>query len=186
MVLVERALGLFALFALLAIGLATAGGAIDTRDLWWWTVLGVLGSCALVVGLAVARRIGPRLPGALGTLRRQAAVAAGRPRRSSLAIVLSLATQALIAAAGWVLLAALAPIDLAASLLVVPLAAATTFLPITVGGAGAREAVYVALCGRLFGMPEADALAASLGLWLAHLVVGAAGGLAQLGARRRR
>ena len=61
-----------------------------------------------------------------------------------------------------------------------PLAAATTFLPITVGGAGAREAVYVALCGRLFGMPEADALAASIGLWGAHLVVGGFGGLAQL------
>ena len=67
----------------------------------------------------------------------------------------------------------------------VPLAAATAFLPITVGGAGAREAVYVALCGTLFGMPEADALAASLGLWLAHLAVGAAGGVAQLARARR-
>jgi hypothetical protein len=58
-------------------------------------------------------------------------------------------------------------------------------LPITVGGAGAREAVYATLCGTLFGMPAADAVAASLGLWLAHLVVGAAGGLAQLVGRRR-
>jgi hypothetical protein len=86
--------------------------------------------------------------------------------------------------AGWVLLDALAGLSVAASLLIVPLAAATTFLPITVGGAGAREAVYVALCGRLFGMPEADALAASLGLWFAHLAVGAAGGAMQLLARR--
>ena len=38
------------------------------------------------------------------------------------------------------------------SLLVVPLAAATAFLPITVGGAGAREAVYVTMCARQFGM----------------------------------
>ena len=53
------------------------------------------------------------------------------------------------------------------------------------GGAGAREAVYVALCGRLFGMSDADALAASLALWLAHLVVGGGGGLAQIVARRR-
>jgi uncharacterized membrane protein YbhN (UPF0104 family) len=67
----------------------------------------------------------------------------------------------------------------------VPLAAATAFLPITVGGAGARETVYVALCGQLFGMPPADALAASLGLWLAHLVVGAAGGVAQLAQPRQ-
>jgi len=183
-VLVERALGLFALFALLAVGLATAGGAIDTRDLWLWTALGCVGSCVLVAGIAAARRLAPYLPRALAkhaerlpTLSNGGAFA--------LAAVLSIGTQALIAAAGWILLAALAPIDLAASLLVVPLAAATTFLPITVGGAGAREAVYVALCGRLFGMPEADALAASLGLWLAHLLVGAAGGLAQVAARRR-
>ena len=45
--------------------------------------------------------------------------------------------------------------------------------------------VYVTLCGTLFGMPEADALAASLGLWLAHLIVGAAGAVAQLAHRRR-
>ncbi|HET9987659.1 MAG TPA: hypothetical protein VFQ65_04050, partial [Kofleriaceae bacterium] len=86
--------------------------------------------------------------------------------------------------AGWVLLAALAPIGFGASLLVVPLAAATTFLPITVGGAGAREAVFIKLGASLFLMPESDAVAASLALWLAHLVVGAIGGVLQLFERR--
>jgi uncharacterized membrane protein YbhN (UPF0104 family) len=182
-VLVERALGLFGLFALLAAGLVATRGALDSRALWWWTVLGSLGSFALVAAIPLARKLGPHLPARL------ARVAGKLPalhdgRAFAAAVALSVATQALIAAAGWVLLAQLAPIELAASLLVVPLAAATTFLPITVGGAGAREAVYVALCGRLFGMPEADALAASLGLWLAHLIVGAAGGVAQLSRRR--
>lgn len=183
-VLVERAQGLFALFALLAGGLLATGGALDRGALWWWTAVGVAGSTALVVAIPVARRLAPYLP-------RFAATIAGRlpalvhPGAFASALVLSLATQALVALAGWSLLAALGPISLGASLLVVPLAAATAFLPITVGGAGAREAVYVALCGRLFGMPEADALAASLGLWFAHLAVGAAGGLAQLVARRR-
>jgi hypothetical protein len=58
-------------------------------------------------------------------------------------------------------------------------------LPITVGGAGAREAVYVTLGARLFHMPRSDALAASLALWLAHLVCGAVGGALQLAERRR-
>jgi len=178
-VLVERALGLFGLFALLACGLVTAGDAIDTRDLWWWTLLGSIGSCVLVVGIAAARRLAPYLPRFLAVHAAKLPVLHDHAQ-FSLAVFLSVATQLLIALAGWVLLRALAPIDLGASLLVVPLAAATTFLPITVGGAGAREAVYVALCGRLFGMAEGDALAASLGLWLAHLVVGGAGGLAQL------
>jgi hypothetical protein len=92
----------------------------------------------------------------------------------------------MITVAGWLLLAQLAPIPFTGSLLVVPLAAATAFLPITVGGAGAREAVYVKLCGSLFAMPAASALAASLGLWLAHLICGAIGGALQLAAPRRR
>jgi len=182
-VLVERALGLFGLFALLAAGLVATRGALDTRALWWWTVLGSAGSFALVAAIPLARRLAPHLPGPL------ARIAGKLPelrdgRAFAVALVLSIATQALVATAGWVLLAQLAPIDLPASLLVVPLAAATAFLPITVGGAGAREAVYVGLCGQLFGMAEANALAASLGLWLAHLIVGAAGGVAQLARRR--
>ena len=183
-VLVERALGLFGLFALLGVGLATAGRALDTGALAAWTAAGCAGSCALVAAIPLARRLAPHLPGPLGRV-------AGRlpalrdARAFALALALSVATQALVVLAGWILLAALADLGLSASLLIVPLAAATTFLPITVGGAGAREAVYVALCGRLFGMPEADALAASLGLWLAHLAVGAAGGALQLAGRRR-
>ena len=178
-VLVERALGLFGLFALLAIGLVTTPGALDRRVLWWWTVLGSLGSLALVAGIPLARTLGSKLPAKL------ARIAAKLPslrsgRAFGEAIALAVVTQAMIAAAGWILLVQLAPIAPTASLLVIPLAAATAFLPITVGGAGAREAVYVGLCGSLFGMPEADALAASLGLWLAHLLVGAAGGLSQL------
>ena len=184
-VLVERALGLFGLFALLALGLAISAGDLDTGSLWAWTAIGVAGSLAIVIALPFARRLAPYLP------RRLAEIAGKLPRLHAgggfaSAVGLSVLTQVCVALAGWVLLAALAPISLAGSLLVVPLAAATAFLPITVGGAGAREAVYVALCGRLFHMPEADALAASLALWLAHLVVGAAGGIAQLVARRAR
>ncbi len=183
-VLVERALGLFALFALLAVGILITGGAIDTRDLWLWTALGCAGSIALVIGIAGARRLAPRLPAILAS--RAAKLPALHDHTAfAEAAAWSLATQALTAAAGWVLLAALAPIGPGASLLLVPLAAATTFLPITVGGAGAREAVYIALGGRLFGLTVPDALAASLGFWFAHLAVGALGGVAQLVARRQ-
>jgi uncharacterized membrane protein YbhN (UPF0104 family) len=182
-VLVERVLGLFALFALLALGIVAAGSAVDTSELWLWTALGSLGSVVLVGGIAAARRLAPRLPAVLGRFASKLP-AIQDARAFSAAVLMSVVTQVLVAAAGWLLLGALAPIDFGASLLVVPLASAMTFLPITVGGAGAREAVYVALCGRLFGMAETDALAASLGLWLAHLAVGAMGGLAQLVSRR--
>ena len=182
-VLVERALGLFGLFALLAAGLGLAGKALDTRALWWWTLIGSAGSVALVVGIAIARRISRFLPAFLRT-HAEKLPALHDHGAFALAVLLSVVTQILIAAAGWVLLAALGPIGFTDSLLVVPLAAATAFLPITVGGAGAREAVYVALCGRLFGMPESAALAASLSLWFAHLVVGLGGGVAQIVAKK--
>ena len=177
-VLVERALGLFALFALLAVGLGMSRG-LDTGSLWLWTVLGSAGAFAVVVLIPVGRRLAPHLPRPLARLAERLPALIDR-RAFVIAIALSITTQLFVAAAGWALLAALAPIGLGDSLLVVPLAAATAFLPITVGGAGAREAVYVALCGRLFHLPEAEALAASLGLWLAHLIVGGLGGFAQL------
>jgi hypothetical protein len=179
-VLVERALGLFGVFLLLAIGLVSAGAGIDTGSLWVWCALGMAGSLALVLALPFARRLAPILPGRVRSI-------AGRvPALSSvpafgLAAVYSIATQVLVALAGWVLLHAVEPsVGLGASLLIVPLAAATTFLPITVGGAGAREAVYITLGASLFHMAKSDAVAASLALWLAHLVVGAIGGLVSL------
>jgi len=72
------------------------------------------------------------------------------------------------------------------ALLIVPAAVATAILPITVGGIGAREAVFVVLCGRLLGLASEDAVAASLLLWLAMLLVGAAGGVLVLIATARR
>lgn len=185
-VLVERALGLFGVFVLLAAGVAAA--TIDTGSLWLWSGLGCSGSLALVLALPSARRLAPVLPGKLGTLASRIP-ALSEPRAFVTATVLSVLTQLLVALAGWVLLRAVDPrVDLAGALLIVPLAAATAFLPITVGGAGAREAVYVTLGASLFGMAKADALAASLGLWLAHLACGAAGGLLSLSDRldRRR
>jgi uncharacterized membrane protein YbhN (UPF0104 family) len=184
-VLVERALGLFGVFLLLALGLLAAGGSLDTGSLWLWSALGIIGSFALVLALPFARRLGRFLPGKLRTIAERV------PALSSTsafvgAAVLSVLTQVCIALAGYVLLHAIEPrVDLGASLLIVPLAAATTFLPITVGGAGAREAVYVTLGASLFQMARADALAASLALWIAHLVNGALGGVLQLTSRSR-
>ncbi|HEY0251825.1 MAG TPA: lysylphosphatidylglycerol synthase transmembrane domain-containing protein, partial [Kofleriaceae bacterium] len=67
-VLVERALGLFGVFFLLAIGLGVAGGAIDTGNLWIWSVLGIAGSLALVLALPFARVLARYLPGKLRTI----------------------------------------------------------------------------------------------------------------------
>jgi len=175
-VLVERALGLFGVFLLLAIGLGVAGAGLDVGGLWIWSTL--------VLALPFARRLAPYLPGKLRTIAERVP-ALTSTTAFVIAAFYSVVTQALVALAGFVLLHAVDPqVGLGASLLIVPLAAATTFLPITVGGAGAREAVFISLGASLFHMPKSDAVAASLALWLAHLVVGAIGGLLQLAERR--
>jgi uncharacterized membrane protein YbhN (UPF0104 family) len=185
-VLVERALGLVGIFVLLAIGVMVAGSGLDIGNLWLWSALGLGGSVAIVLALPLARRLAPHLPGKLGEIAGRVPALASWPSFVT-ATLLSIATQALVALAGWVLLRAVEPrVDLGASLLIVPLAAATAFLPITVGGAGAREAVYVTLGASLFHMPKDDALAASLALWLAHLMCGAVGGVLQVADRSSR
>jgi uncharacterized membrane protein YbhN (UPF0104 family) len=165
------------LFLLLAIGVGLARGEIDTAWLPVWSAIGIVGSLALVLAIPIARRLAPHLPGPLrGISERMPELVSARAFVA--ATLLSVATQALVAIAGWILLRAVDPrVDLGASLLIVPLAAATTFLPITVGGTGAREAVYITLGEQLFGMPKANAVAASLALWLAHLACGAVGGV---------
>ena len=186
-VLVERALGLTAVFGLLALGVGLAGGTLDTGSLWLWSGLGLAAAAGVVVALPLSRRLAPRLARVSELLGRVAGrmpeLTAVRPFVAG--VVLSFVTQGQIMLAGWVLLHAVAPqVGVADALLLVPLAAATQFLPITVGGAGAREAVFVVLGAHLFHMARADALAASLALWLANLVVGGVGGVIQLANRR--
>jgi glycosyltransferase 2 family protein len=183
-VLVERALGLFAVFSLLAVGLLLNGSQLtDTGSLWWWAIGGVAVSIVSVFMLPFGRRLAPWLPGPLRAIAQRLPVVE-RPLDFAGAAALSICTQVLTAIAGWVMLRDIHPAaSFSASLLVVPLAAATSFLPITVGGAGAREAVFMTLCGKLFGMSDSDGLAAALLFWLATLIVGAAGGIVQLANR---
>lgn len=180
-VMIERALGLLGVVTLVAIGLASVGPQVtDTGALWMWSAIGAGGALGAVLLLPLGRRLAPYLPGPLGKIARRLPVMA-RWGDFFLALVLSLATQLATAVAGWLFLRDLhAGTTLLDALFIVPLAAATVFLPITVGGTGAREAVFIALCGQLLGMASGDALAASLLLWATSLISGAFGGLLQL------
>jgi hypothetical protein len=87
----------------------------------------------------------------------------------------------LVGLAGFLFLESqLATVTLGDALVIVPVATATAFLPFTVGGAGAREAAFIVLCGTALGMNASSATAASLMLWGSQLTVAAVGGLLQL------
>jgi uncharacterized membrane protein YbhN (UPF0104 family) len=176
-VVVERLLGLTGLLTVSATAYWISPIA-GSEDLKLWAPLGMIGALAVVGLIPVARSL--PLPGRLYNL------AQSLPQLRSkasfgFAYILSLGTQSLIALSGYALLVGMAPnATLANAFVIVPVAAATAYLPITVGGAGAREAAFIFLCSQGMGMPATDATAVSLLLWFSALVIGAIGGVWQL------
>jgi glycosyltransferase 2 family protein len=177
-VFVERLLGLFSLFALVLAGVALSGEALGLQgSLRLASVVGGAASLAALVMLPLGRRLARFLPGPLARIARQLPSVV-RPFDFVHATLLSLAGQLIAVIAGWLILRDLHPgVTFVDALLIIPVASATAFLPFTVGGTGAREAAFVVLCSKLLGMADADAVAASLLLWLSTLIVGAAGGV---------
>lgn len=173
-VLVERTLGLVGL--LILSGAASLVGGRSIPGLLAWSAMGIGAGVGAIAALALASSLGPRLPGALG---RMASSLPGiaRPSRFVIAIAISIVIHGLVAAIGHLAITSLAPaVTLAQSMVIVPVAMATQFLPITIGGAGAREVAFVVLYGAI-GVAEGDALAASLIVLLVNLAVSAIGGV---------
>jgi glycosyltransferase 2 family protein len=180
-VLVERALGLLGMVTLAAVGLLAVGNRVaDTGSLWIWSAIGGGSAVIAVLMLPLARHLAPWLPKRLASIAGRLP-AISRRRDFALAALISVLTQLVSTSVGWLYLHDFYPaVTFLDALFIVPLALATTFLPITVGGAGAREAVFIVLCGQMLDMPSGDALAVSLLVWLTTLIVGAFGGALQL------
>jgi len=184
-VFVERTLGLFAVFALVIAGVALSGAALGIEgSLRTWSIVGGAASLAATLALPLGRRLARILPRPLARIARRLPSVV-RPGAFAAAVALSLCTQLTSVIAGWLILRALHPgTTFTDALLIVPTAVATALLPITVGGIGAREAAFVFLAGRVLGMSSEDAVAASLVLWLAALIIGGIGGVLLMIGRR--
>ena len=177
-VLVERALGLAGLLCLSAGALAIFP-LPEVPNLGVWAALGVSGAAAGVFFVAIGRRLSAWLPGRIGRFAADLpTIKRGLP--FLWALVCSVVIHAAVAFVGYLFLhEQSASVELAQAFVIVPVAAATAFLPFTVGGAGAREAAFVFLCGTALGLGAPSAIAASLLLWGSQLVLGAIGGVAQ-------
>jgi uncharacterized membrane protein YbhN (UPF0104 family) len=177
-VFIERVFGLAGLIALCSVVYFFRPVA-SVRGLGPAAAVGAIAAAGAVAGVALGRRLADRLPGPLGR------VAARLPElRSARPLVVvfgvCVAIHALVACTGHLLVHALAPeVRLADSLILVPLSAAAGFFPLTVGGAGVREAAFTALYAAV-GVPEAAAFAGSLALFAVQLFVAAWGGLVHL------
>ncbi|MFZ1866097.1 MAG: lysylphosphatidylglycerol synthase transmembrane domain-containing protein [Polyangiales bacterium] len=177
-VFIERVIGVSALLVLAAIAyLIRPIRGVENVGLW--AGLGVLVAAGALVGIAIAPRLAPLLPEKLGTPLR------ALPRLFSawpfiLSILLSIVIHFANVVAGHAIIHSLEPsVSFGQSAVLMPLIAASAFFPLTVGGAGVREAAFAALYG-FVGVPEASAYAASLSFWATQLVTAAVGGVINL------
>jgi uncharacterized membrane protein YbhN (UPF0104 family) len=177
-VMVERAFGLAGLAILASVALLIHPlPGIEGAPLL--AAAGLAAALIGVIGVATARRIAPKLPGKLREIA-GALPPVQRPAGYVVVLLLSVVTQSLIALVGFLFLSVHAPqVTLLDAMVIVPAAAAAAFFPLTIGGAGAREAALVALATRVLGIGESDAVATSLLLWLCLALVAATGAVAQ-------
>jgi hypothetical protein len=174
-VFVDRVLGLTGLFLLVAVTalfwpLAGASSSVVLLG----AVGGIVVSVLAVVAIAMSRHLAPHLRGRLKDVAERIPPIVSRGP-FAVALLLSLVTQSVVAVSGHLIVQALAPgVHLVSSLVIVPLAMATAFLPFLVGGTGAREEVFAQLYGGV-GVATETAVAASLLVYVVQLVVGLIG-----------
>jgi uncharacterized membrane protein YbhN (UPF0104 family) len=151
-------------------------------------IAGVLAAAGVLLALALSQRLAPHMPRRIGELM----VALPVPQRYLPivgALLLSVVVHALSALSGHLMIAAIQPgVDPLDSFVIVPLSMSTAFIPISVSGAGVREAAFATLYG-FVGVPRDAAVAAALAAWASQAVVAAFGGvltlLAPIGAGRQ-
>lgn len=177
-VFIERVIGVTALLVLAA-GAYLIRPIAGVEGVGLWAGLGVAAAAVVLIGIAAAPRLAPFLPEKIGTPLR------ALPRLFSawpflLAIALSMIIHFVNVVAGHAIMSSLEPsVTFHQSAVLMPLIAASAFFPLTVGGAGVREAAFAALYG-LVGVPEASAYAASLSFWATQLLTAAIGGAINL------
>lgn len=177
-VFVERVLGLVGL--LLIVGLSSLLYPIEGVDgVLLWSGIGIAAGAGAVLAIAVGRHFAGYAPGPIARIL-AGLPAIQRPGPFLFALSLSLVTQSLVALTGHVFVATLHEgIPVSTSFVIVPLAMSTAYLPITAGGAGAREAAFQELYSHV-GVSLEDATAASLMMALTYYVVGAIGGVLKM------
>jgi uncharacterized membrane protein YbhN (UPF0104 family) len=133
----------------------------------------------MIVGIAQAPRLAHYAPRAIANIMRGLPVLS-RYLPFALACLISLTIQFLLISCGHVLVSSIYPeAHFVDSMLAVPLASAAAFFPLSVAGAGPRDAVLVSLYA-LFGVPRPAAVATALALLFCTLALGASGGILQL------
>jgi uncharacterized membrane protein YbhN (UPF0104 family) len=177
-VFIERVIGVSALLALAA-GAYLIRPIPGMESVGLWAGLGIAAAAGALSGIALAPRLASHLPEKLGKpLRALPSLYSIWPFIA--AVLLSLVIHCVNIVAGHAIMHSLEPsVTLAQSAVVMPLIGASAFFPLTVGGAGVREAAFAAFYGAV-GVPEATAYAGSLSFWATQLITAGVGGVVNL------
>jgi glycosyltransferase 2 family protein len=175
-VLLERTLGLSGLLILVAVSFSFFP-LPGVENVVYFSALGLLATAGVVASIVAGSRLAPYLPKPIGRLMAQLPTIRSAPA-FALALLLSVVTQATgVVIAGHALAASIAGgVAFTTSLGVLPLIGAAQYFPLTVGGAGVREAGFVLFYG-LVGVSRADALATSLAYAGVQYAVAGVGGI---------
>lgn len=176
--LLERLCGLGALVALASTAflLNPLRGIEGVR---FWGAVGLCAALAGIAAVAFSSKLARYLPAQLGKI---AALMPDvqRPSGFAGALVFSLCTQLSMVLIGHTLITAIEPtVRFADSAVVMPVVTVASYFPLTIAGAGAREAALVAAYG-LVGVAQPKAFAAAISLFACMLLVAATGGLINL------
>ena len=177
-VFIERVVGVSALLVLAA-GAYLVQPIRGMESVGLWAGVGLAAAAATLIGIALAPRLAPHLPDKIGKpLRALPQLYSAWP--FLMAVFLSLVIHSVNIVAGHAIMHSLEPsVTIAQSAVVMPLIGASAFFPLTVGGAGVREAAFALLYGAV-GVPEATAYAGSLSFWATQLLTAGTGGLINL------
>lgn len=177
-VFIERVIGVSALLVLAA-GAYLWKPIPGMESVGLWATLGLAAAAGALIGIAIAPKLAPHLPDKLGKpLRALPQLRSGLPFLG--AVLLSLIIHGVNVVAGHAIMHSLEPsVTWAQSAVVMPLIGASAFFPLTVGGAGVREAAFAALYGTV-GVAEATAYAGSLSFWACQLITAGIGGIVNL------
>jgi uncharacterized membrane protein YbhN (UPF0104 family) len=174
-VFLERTLGLAGLLILVAASFSCFP-LRGIANVMLWSSLGLFVAAAAVIAIVSGPRLAPYLPQPLGR------VAAALPTIESpllfaVALLLSVVTQFGGVVFGHLVISGISHrVAFTDSLVILPLVNAAQYFPLTVGGAGVREAGFVLFYG-LIQVSKADALAGSLVAGALMYLANAIGGI---------
>lgn len=174
-VLVERIVGLCGLI-LLAGSMLLWRPIMGIQIAWALALGGLVASACAIASIALSRHLARFLPERLAAIVRTMPTIT-KPAWLVIAVMLSVISQAAVGVTAHAFVVGLDPrVSLLDSFTLAPMAFAATYFPLTIGGAGTRDAAMIGLYATV-RVSASDSLAASVQILIAYVAYALIGGV---------